>query len=138
MPKDIFHQQVKDALKKDGWKITHDPFTIRISEATKLQSDLAAENAIAAERESEMIAVEIKSFISESDISFFHTALGQYLNYCQALEEFEPDRTAYLAVPAETYEDFFQMPFIQRSLGRNQVKLVTYNPTLKEIVKWIS
>ena len=33
MAKDIFHQQVKNALIKDGWKITHDPLTIRISEA---------------------------------------------------------------------------------------------------------
>ena len=82
MAKDVFHQQVKNALIKDGWKITHDPLTIRISEAVKLQIDLAAENAIAAERDSEKIAVEIKSFIADSDISAFHTALGQYLNYC--------------------------------------------------------
>ena len=50
-----------------------------MSEAIKLQIDLAAENAIAAERGSEKIAVEIKSFIADSDISSFHTAFGQYL-----------------------------------------------------------
>lgn len=138
MARDVFHQQVKKALVKDGWRITHDPFTIRISQATKLQIDLAAENAIAAERASEKIAVEIKSFISDSDISSFHTALGQYLNYCQALEEYEPERVAYLAVPVETYHDFFQLPFIQRSLERNQVKLVVYDPIVEEIAKWIS
>ncbi|BAZ23418.1 fdxN element excision controlling factor protein [Kalymmatonema gypsitolerans NIES-4073] len=67
MAKDIFHQQVKNALIKDGWIITHDPFTIRISEAVKLQIDLAAKNAIAAERDTQKIAVEIKSFIADSD-----------------------------------------------------------------------
>lgn len=36
----------------------------------------------------------------------FHAALGQYLNYIQALEDKEPDRTLYLAVPFETYDDF--------------------------------
>lgn len=138
MARDIFHQQVKDALVKDGWKITHDPFTIRISQATKVPIDLAAENAIAAERASEKIAVEIKSFISDSDISSFHTALGQYLNYAQALEEHDPDRVVYLAVPIETYQDFFQLPFIQRSLHRNRVKLVVYNPKKEEITQWIS
>lgn len=51
MARDVFHQQMKNALIKDGWKITHDPFTIRISEAIKLQIDLAAENAIAAEKD---------------------------------------------------------------------------------------
>jgi hypothetical protein len=39
MAKDIFHQQVKNALIKDGWKITHDPFTLRISEVVKLHID---------------------------------------------------------------------------------------------------
>ncbi|MDY7007058.1 MAG: XisH family protein [Cyanobacteriota bacterium] len=138
MAKDIFHQQVKNALIKDGWNITHDPFTIRISEAIKLQIDLAAENAIAAERGSEKIAVEIKSFVADSDISSFHTALGQYLNYCQALEEQEADRIVYLAIPVETYQDFFQLPFIQRSLKRFQVKLIIYNPKLEVISQWIN
>jgi hypothetical protein len=138
MAKDVFHQQVKNALIKDGWNITHDPLTIRISEAVKLQIDLAAETTIAAERDSERIAVEIKSFVGDSDISAFHTALGQYLNYCQALEEQEPDRLVYLAIPWETYQDFFQLPFIQRSLRRYQVKLIIYNPKLEEIKQWIN
>ncbi|MEH2358165.1 XisH family protein [Nostoc sp.] len=137
MPKDVFHQQVKKALIKDGWIITHDPFTIRISEAIKLQIDLAAENAIAAERNTEKIAVEIKSFIADSDISEFHTALGQYLNYCQALEEQEADRILYLAVPSETYQNFFQLPFVQRALQRYQVKLIVYDPKQEEIRQWI-
>ncbi len=138
MAKDVFHQQVKNALIKDRWNITHDPLTIRISEAVKLQIDLAAETTIAAERDSEKIAVEIKSFVGDSDISAFHTALGQYLNYCQALEEQEPDRIVYLAIPLETYQDFFQLPFIQRALRRYQVKLIIYDPKLEEIKQWIS
>lgn len=137
MAKDVFHQQVKNALIKDGWNITHDPLTIRISEAVKLQIDLAAESAIAAQRGSEKIAVEIKSFVGDSDISAFHTALGQYLNYCQALEEQEPDRIVYLAIPVETYQDFFQLPFIQRALRRYQIKLIIYDPKQEEIKQWI-
>ncbi|MEH2038876.1 XisH family protein [Nostoc sp.] len=137
MAKDVFHQQVKKALIKDGWIITHDPFTIRVSEAIKLQIDLAAENAIAAERNTEKIAVEIKSFIADSDISEFHTALGQYLNYCQAIEEKEADRVLYLAVPIETYQDFFQLSFVQRTLDRYQVKLIIYDPKREEIRLWI-
>jgi hypothetical protein len=137
MAKDVFHQQVKTALTKDGWVITHDPFTIRISEAVKLQIDLAAENAIAAERNTEKIAVEIKSFIADSEISEFHTALGQYLNYYQAIEEQEPERILYLAIPVETYQDFFQLPFVQRALNRYQVKLIIYAPKQQEIRQWI-
>jgi XisH protein len=138
MAKDVFHQQVKNALIKDGWTITHDPLTIRISEAVKLQIDLAADSAIAAERNSEKIAVEIKSFVGDSDISAFHTALGQYLNYCQALEEQEPERIVYLAIPVETYQDFFQLPFIQRAIRRYHIKLMIYDPKQEEIEQWIS
>jgi ferric iron reductase protein FhuF len=137
MAKDAFHQQVKNALIKDGWVITNDPLIIRISEAIKVQIDLAAESAIAAERNTEKIAVEIKSFISGSDISEFHTALGQYLNYCQALEENEPERIVYLAVPSETYLDFFQLPFVQRAIQRYQVRLIIYDPKQEEIRQWI-
>lgn len=137
MAKDVFHQQVKNALIKEGWNITHHPLTIRISEAVKLQIDLAAETTIAAERDSEKIAVEIKSFIGDSDISSFHTALGQYLNYSQALEEQEPNRIVYLAIPFETYYDFFQLPFIQRMLQRYQVKVIIYDPKQEEVRQWI-
>ena len=137
MAKDVFYQQVKKALIKNGWIITDDPLTIRISEAIKLQIDLATENAIAAERDTEKIAVEIKSFIAGSDISEFHTALGQYLNYVQALEEHEPERIVYLAVPEETYKDFFQLTFVQRTIKRYQMKLIVYEPNKEEIISWI-
>jgi XisH protein len=126
--KDQFHEAVKNGLEKDGWVITHDPFTIQISEAVKLKIDLGAESTIAAQRDLEKIAIEIKSFISDSDISEFHAALGQYLNYIQALEDKEPNRILYLAVPFETYDDFFQMPFIQKSLKRHEIDLITYDP----------
>ena len=138
MAKDRFHAQVKAALIKDLWSITHDPFSIQISEAVRLQIDLGAENTIAAQREREKIAVEIKSFIADSDISEFHAALGQYLNYAQALEDEEPDRILYLAVPLETYSDFFQLPFIQKSLRRHAINLVIYDPIEAEIEQWIS
>ncbi len=49
MAKDIIHDAVKNALIKDGWTITHDPFTIAYEEVS-LSADLAAERPIAAER----------------------------------------------------------------------------------------
>ncbi|MBW4619021.1 MAG: XisH family protein [Cyanosarcina radialis HA8281-LM2] len=136
--KDRFHEAVKHALEKDNWLITHDPFTIEISEVVKLKIDLGAESTIAAQRGQEKIAVEIKSFITDSDISEFHVALGQYLNYIQALEDKEPDRILHLAVPLETYNDFFQLPFIQKSLKRHAINLIIYEPIKEEIEQWIS
>jgi XisH protein len=42
-----------------------------------------------------------------------------------------------LAVPIETYEDFFSEEFVQISLNENQMKLMVFNPKLEEVVKWI-
>jgi hypothetical protein len=136
--KDKFHEAVKRALEKEDWLITHDPFIIQISETVKLKIDLGAETVIAAQRNTDKIAVEVKNFATDSEISEFHTALGQYLNYLQALETKEPDRVLYLAVPQETYNDFFQIPFIQNSLKRHSVNLISYSPLQETIVQWIN
>ena len=59
--RDKIHLPVKNALIKDGWTITHDPYTLRYEEVT-VQVDLAAERLLAAERGEEKIAIEIKGF----------------------------------------------------------------------------
>ena len=60
MPRlDKYHEAVRNALIKDGWTITDDPFTIDFEDAT-LFADLAAERTIAAQKDNEKIAIEIK------------------------------------------------------------------------------
>jgi hypothetical protein len=103
--KDATHSVVKHALEKDGWTITHDPYYIKVG-GVEMYIDLGAEAIVAAEKAGRKIAVEIKSFLGASSISEFHTALGQFFNYRLALEEKEPDRILYLAVPILTYNDF--------------------------------
>jgi hypothetical protein len=104
--KDVFHQVVKTALQKDGWTITDDPLSLQL-EDDQVFIDLGAERLIAAQRDSEKIAVEIKSFLAPSTLSEFHTALGQFLNYRIVLREKQPERVLYLAVNLEIYNDFF-------------------------------
>jgi XisH protein len=60
------------------------------------------------------------------------------LNYIQALEDKEPERILYLAVPLETYDDFFQLPFIQKSIRRYAINLIIYDPIQEDIKSWIS
>ncbi len=71
-------------------------------------------------------------------MSEFHTALGQFLNYQIMIEENEPDRFLYLAVPLETYETFFQTRLAQIAVKKHQLSLLIYDPILEEIVQWIS
>jgi hypothetical protein len=75
--RDIIHDAVKNALIKDDWVITDDPFTIQYEDAT-LFADLAAERTIAAEKANSKILVEIKSFVGISPLHDLKIALGQY------------------------------------------------------------
>jgi len=67
MAKDFYHDQVKKALKEDGWKITHDPFEMTV-DAVDFEVDFGAEKLIGAEKEGRKIAVEVKSFVARSTI----------------------------------------------------------------------
>ena len=65
--RDIYHDTVKRALEKDGQKITHDPFPLVVGNK-RLSVDLGAERLISAEKGTDKIVIEIKSFIGQSDV----------------------------------------------------------------------
>jgi hypothetical protein len=136
MAKDRFHQVVRTALEKEGWQITADPYEINVDDVD-FEIDLAAEQLLAATRENQKIAVEVKSFIGSSNTSDFHTALGQFLNYRDALAIVEPDRILYLAVRNDIYDRFFQKRFILASVKRYDLKLVTYDVDQEAIAQWL-
>jgi hypothetical protein len=98
---------------------------------------LAAEQVLAAERGSQKIAVKVKSFISPSNVSDFHTALRQFFNSRDALNLIDPDRQLYLAVRLSVYESFFQRRFIKAAVERYQLRLLTYDVTQEVIVQWL-
>ena len=133
--KDRFHNIVKIALEKEGWKITHDPLTLKVDAVTDLHIDLGAEMLIGAERENEKIAIEIKSFLGQSAINDFHAAVGQFINYRYALADLEPDRKLYLAISLVTYEKVFVRRFIQSVIDRAQISLIIYDTEQEIIVK---
>ncbi|MEO0988268.1 MAG: XisH family protein [Cyanobacteria bacterium J06639_14] len=136
MAKDRFHDVVKVALEKEGWTITADPYEINIDDVD-FEIDLAAEKLLAAELNGRKIAVEIKSFVSSSNVSEFHTALGQFLNYRDALEVVEPERMLYLAVRSTVYESFFRRRFIAGAMNRYRLRLVIYDVQGEVISQWL-
>lgn len=82
--KDVIHNAVKNALIKDGWTITDDPFTLQYKKVSLL-IDLAAEQTFAAERNGVKIAVEVKSFLTPSLLNDLKEAVGQYEIYLSYL-----------------------------------------------------
>ncbi|MEM9220222.1 MAG: element excision factor XisH family protein [Cyanobacteria bacterium P01_F01_bin.150] len=135
--KDRFHLAVKKALEKEQWIVTDDPLKLEVG-GTKFEIDLGAERLLSATRGDEKIAIEVKSFLSDSPLTDYHAALGQFLNYRLALEKFEPDRTLFLAIPMMAHLRFFQREFAQDSLSFYKVAQIVYDPYQEVITQWIS
>jgi hypothetical protein len=63
-------------------------------------------------------------------------ALGQFLKYQLALEEEQPDRILYLAIPVDAEREFFRLELPRRLVERYQVRLIVYDPEEEVIVRW--
>jgi hypothetical protein len=135
--KDLFHDCVKVALIRDGWQISHDPYSLKIGKKD-LFVDLGAEKLITAEKGSVKIAVEIKSFVSPSEIQDLENALGQYILYQNVLQKIEPDRILYLAIREAVFHKLFEQEVGQILLENKVLRLLTFNPETEVITKWIS
>jgi XisH protein len=133
--RDTFHDQVKSALVKDGWSITHDPLTLAFG-GRGVFVDLGAERVIAAEKGPEKIAVEVKSFLGTSDMRDFELALGQYVFYRSLLARTEPNRKLYLAVPASVFSTTMKEAIAQPALTDLSVLLIAFDPEKEVITQW--
>lgn len=133
--RDIYHDAVRNALIKDGWTITHDPYRLSYGQVD-VYVDIGAEQLLAAERGMAKIALEIKTFQGPSSIRDFYQALGQYNFYTTLLETVDSTRVLYLAVSARVYESAFEAPAIRKNVERFSVKLMTFDPQLEVIREW--
>jgi hypothetical protein len=134
--KDVYHDQVRSALVKDGWTITHDPYTLAIGHKAVFV-DLGAEQMLAAEKQSRKIAVEVKSFQSPSDMHDFEVAMGQYVFYRSLMARIEPDRKLYLAVPHSVLLTTFDEAIAKPVLEDVGVAMLSFDPKEGRIMKWI-
>jgi len=136
MAKDKYHEHIIEALIKDGWEITHDPYIIEFDDDDKLKIDLDAQKIIGAEKEGHRIAVEVKSFLNESVIYDYHSALGQMINYQIGIDEIEEERGLFLAMPHEAYEILRTKFVFRKSVEKNELKLILFDVKDKTIVAW--
>lgn len=136
MARDSFHDLFRSALEDDGWIVTDDPLTFKIGKV-HVQIDLGAERLIAAQKDQERIAVEIKTFVNASFITALYEAIGKYVVYKNVLKLTDPNRKLYLAVPKSIYGRFFEEPVLKQIIKEEDVNLVIYNEKLQNIDLWI-
>ncbi len=110
--RDILHDIVKEALIKDEWIITHDPFTVSFGIRT-VYVDLGVERLLAAQRGDDKLVIEVKSFVGMSKIADLERALGQYMIYRSWLKCTHPERVIYVAIDDEATKRFFWISLVR-------------------------
>ena len=134
--RDVYHDQVKSALVKDGWRITHDPLSLKWNEQD-LFVDLGAEEVLAAEKSGRRIAVEIKSFIGPFQMHDLEQALGQFVLYRIALRKEYPDHELFLAVTEKVYLKLFAEPEGRILVEDENLQIIVFDAQGEEIKQWI-
>jgi hypothetical protein len=137
MARDLYHNSVKEALIKEGWDITHDPYYLDIGEKNPMEIDLGAEKLISAARGNEKIVVEVKSFLNRSLTYDFHGAYGQFRIYRRGVSQTDPERVLFLAMPEDVYNEILSRPFYVELIEDEGIKLLIFNPLTSTITSWI-
>lgn len=134
--KDSYHDIVRLALIKDGWKITDDPFLIGFR-GTLLFADLGAEKVTGINRRSK-ISIEVKVMDEPGRFAKFECAVGQYVVYRRLMLSLQLRRDLYLAVSQSVFINFFQKrPAVMEVVSGEKICLLIFDPLKKEIVQWI-
>lgn len=146
MPKrDTIHELTRQALVKDGWEITDDPYVISFGKRFLFVDFGAVERnptpsrgiLIGAQRQNRQIAVEVKEFRGKSGIADLEQAIGQYVLYRLLLQRVDPTRKVYLAVTNLVYDQLFSEPIGEVVISDLPLQLVVIDIENVEVIQWI-
>ncbi len=137
MPKkDNFHETVKTALETEGWRVTNDPLFVPTKGGTNFFIDLGAERILCAEKEGSNIAIEIKSFNSNSPMYSFYEILGQFLVYKIALSEQKKPWDLFIAMPDIGFKKLDESLVFNQAMQQYGMQFILVSPISKSIVEW--
>ena len=133
MARDKYHDNVVNALKKDGWRIVDDPYTLFL-DTRRLYVDLLAKRG-----DEEAVLIEVKVFEeARSPMNYIASAVGQYLLYKAALDLLNDTTPLFLAIPETIYDTLMEETVVAHYIKFTKTKLMIYNSTSEVIVKWIT
>ena len=138
--RDAIHDTVVNALLKDGWRITDDPLALKFG-GRHVQVDLGAisdePGVVGLDRDDLRIAVEIKTFFGPSPVNLLEQAIGRYVIYNFLLEELDPGRILYLAIPDTVFAGLFSEALAGLVVERLPMRLLVIDCELEEVFKWL-
>lgn len=133
---DLYYDLVKNALRQDGWRITHNVLPLKVGAEIDPEA-LWATRLLAADKDERKIAVAVNSFVGRSDPADLAPVLGQLALSRPMLYAMEPDRVLYLAVRHATYNACFTEPDGTCLLAKQHMQVIVFDPRTETIVRWI-
>src|SRR5436309_12953857 len=102
---DLYHEVVRNALRKDGWRITHTALQLKAGRESR--GELWEGQLLVAEKDERKIAVAVNSFVGRSNLADVTQTFGQLARSRPRLQTMAPERVLYLAVRQATYSACF-------------------------------
>ena len=135
--KDKIHDAVKNALIKDGWTITDDPYRIIFGDAD-VYADFRIVKAGTETILTRALVIEIKGFTGDSPLHNLENALGQYEVYRIYLKSIAPEDKLYLAISSAIYKKQFVRPAFAIIVQEKQLPLLIVDLEHEEVIEWIN
>lgn len=132
------HQAVVRSLKKAGWSIVQEQYSLTIGESADDLRRLYIDLAIQSQNE-QIVLIEIKS-LNQSPVHQFMMLVGQYLVYRSALDYLGYDTALYVAISEIDYKTIIEHPLGQQVMNntlRVPIPVVIYDSIKEEILQWI-
>jgi hypothetical protein len=137
MPRDLYYDLVKNALRKDGWRLTYTLLPLKKG-AGPATGESWTTQLLGAEKDERRIAVAVNSFIGHSEPDDIMQALQQLALSLPRMHTAAPGHVLYLAVRQATYRACFTGHEGARLLASQPLSLLVFDPRAGTIVQWCS
>ena len=134
---DLYHDVVRDALRKDGWRITHTALQLKARAGSGAEEFWEGPWLIA-DKDERKVAVTVSSFVGRSNLADI-TQLWRQLGLSRRrLHAMDADRVMYLAVRQATYSACCTEAEGELVLAKEHMQLLVFDPRAEAVVQWVS
>ncbi len=131
------HNTVREAIHRDGWTITQDPFPLSPRHRREADDADVAPTLIAAERNGRRIAIEIATLQGASPTADLREAAGRFVVTRALLQAADPNRQLYLAVSRRVYDRVFTGAPGEQVAAGLPLPLLVFQELPPEVRRWI-
>jgi hypothetical protein len=133
---DLYHAVVRDALRKDGWRIMHTALQLK-ARAEASAGELWEGPWLIADKDERKVAVAVSSFVGRSSPEDILQTWRQLALSRSRLHAMDSDRVVYLAVRQATYSACFGGTEGNLLLEKEHMQLLVFDPRAEVIVQWV-